>query len=307
MIPKKKILVIGDLMLDRYWMGEVNRISPEAPVPILDVSKCIDKPGGAANVALNLSDLGMDITLTGLTGDDEASAKLNELLSALDVNYIPIVDSNIRTTMKLRVIDKNKQLMRIDHEDINASKSMIQSYKKILQSQNFDGIIVSDYDKGVVKPIVKDLLSKTNKMNIKVFIDPKGDDFSIYKDCYLLKPNLKEFENIMGRSATTGEFKEKGEALRTQLSLTYLLITLGKDGMMLFEDGNITSYNANQLDVYDVTGAGDTVISTLSAYVIAGELMSKAVEMSNIAAGLSVQKLGSTSVSQSDLENANKE
>ena len=119
MIPRKKILVIGDVMLDRYWMGQVNRISPEAPVPILDVTKAVDKPGGAANVAKNLSALGMDVTLIGLTGKDEAAMKLFELVSDLNIDYQPIEDSNIRTTMKLRVIDKNQQLMRIDHEDLS--------------------------------------------------------------------------------------------------------------------------------------------------------------------------------------------
>ena len=150
MIPKKKILVIGDIMLDRYWMGQVNRISPEAPVPILDVSSSIDKPGGAANVAKNLSDFGMDVTLVGLTGKDEASIKLYEIISSSAINYNPIEDPKIRTTIKLRVIDKNQQIMRIDHEDKNLSQKVIDTLKLIeTDLGSYDGIVIYVYDKGI--------------------------------------------------------------------------------------------------------------------------------------------------------------
>ena len=304
MISRKKILVIGDVMLDRYWMGHVNRISPEAPVPILDVSKAIDKPGGAANVAKNLSDFGMDVTLIGLTGKDEAAMKLFELLSNLNIDYIPIEDSAIRTTMKLRVIDKNQQLMRIDHEDKNLSRALKNNFRFIEELiPNFDGIIISDYDKGMVKPLIKKILSKASKLKIKTFVDPKGTDFRYYKNAFLLKPNLKEFEDIMGISKDISDLKIKGEKLRKKLSLEYLLLTQGKNGMILFGKNKISSYDALQQDVFDVTGAGDTVISILTSYIVAGKSIVSAVKMSNIAAGLSVQKLGSTSVSQEDLKN----
>ena len=304
MISRKKILVIGDVMLDRYWMGHVNRISPEAPVPILDVSKVIDKPGGAANVAKNLSDFGMDVTLIGLTGKDEAAMKLFELLSNLNIDYIPIEDSAIRTTMKLRVIDKNQQLMRIDHEDKNLSRALKNNFRFIEELiPNFDGIIISDYDKGMVKPLIKKILSKASKLKIKTFVDPKGTDFSYYKNAFLLKPNLKEFEDIMGISKDISDLKIKGEKLRKKLSLEYLLLTQDKNGMILFGKNKISSYDALQQDVFDVTGAGDTVISILTSYIVAGKSIVSAVKMSNIAAGLSVQKLGSTSVSQEDLKN----
>ena len=307
MIPKKKILVIGDIMLDRYWMGQVNRISPEAPVPILDVCSSIDKPGGAANVAKNLSDFGMDVTLIGLTGKDEASVKLFDLISASKIDYKPIEDPNIRTTIKLRVIDKNKQIMRIDHEDKDLSKVVMDSYKPILKVlSTYDGIIISDYDKGMVKPLVKKILSKAVVLGIKTFVDPKGLDFSFYKKAFLLKPNLSEFEAIAGVSKNTKEFRSKGERLRKKLSLSFLLVTEGKKGMTLFEENKATSYSASQKDVFDVTGAGDTVVSILSSYIIAGKSISSAVKMSNLAAGLSVQKLGSTSVTQSELLNESK-
>ena len=154
MIKKKKILVIGDVMLDRYWMGEVSRISPEAPVPILDVNDSIDKPGGAANVAKNLADFGMDVTLIGLTGNDEASKKLSDLLLKARIDFRPIVDAKVRTTIKLRVIDKNQQLMRIDHEDKNLSKKVLQSFKDIENSIHlFDGIIISEEEKSQILSI----------------------------------------------------------------------------------------------------------------------------------------------------------
>lgn len=307
MILKKKILVIGDVMLDRYWMGQVNRISPEAPVPILDVDTSVDKPGGAANVAKNLSDFGMDVTLIGLTGEDEASESLLNILSSTSINYKPIVDKNVRTTMKLRVIDKNQQLMRLDHEDKNLSKIVTKAYEDIEDTlQSYDGIIISDYDKGMVKPIIKKILSKAIDLRIKTFIDPKGMNFDFYKNAYLLKPNLKEFEDIVGKCPNKKVFNEEGEKLRKKLDLEYLLITQGKDGMTLFENGKVSSYASNQQDVFDVTGAGDTVISILAAYLIAEENIATAVKMSNIAAGISIKKLGSTSVTQKELNNASR-
>ncbi len=307
MIPKKKILVIGDIMLDRYWVGQVNRISPEAPVPILDVCSSIDKPGGAANVAKNLSDFGMNVTLIGLTGKDEASVKLFDIISASNINYNPIEDPKIRTTIKLRVIDKNKQIMRIDHEDKDLSRSVSGTYKSIEATLgSYDGILISDYDKGMVKPLVKKILNKAKLLGIKTFVDPKGLDFSFYKNAFLLKPNLSEFEAIVGVSKNKNEFRDKGEKLRKKLSLSCLLVTEGKKGMTLFEEKKSSSYTASQKDVFDVTGAGDTVISILSSYIIAGKSISLAVKMSNLAAGLSVQKLGSTSVTQSELSNESK-
>ena len=212
-------------MLDRYWMGSVNRISPEAPVPIVDVDSSTDKPGGAANVAKNLSDFGMDATLVGISGKDEAAEKLSALMSGLNIVYKPLVDSKVRTTMKLRVIDKNKQLMRIDHEDKHKSKVASNLYKPIESIiDSFDAIIISDYGKGAVKPIIKKVLKIASKLNIMTFVDPKGDDFTFYKGAYLLKPNQKEFENIMGTSKTTDEFKVKGEKLRKELKLIIFLL-----------------------------------------------------------------------------------
>ena len=304
MINKQKILVVGDLMLDRYWMGSVNRISPEAPVPIIDINLCEDKPGGAANVAKNLSDFGMEVTLVGIIGKDEAADDLKKNISSLDIKFLPIIDPNIRTTLKLRVIDRNKQLIRIDHEDINASSKIDDLNKSIMSYINdFDGIIFSDYDKGVVKPIIKNILDYCKENNIKTFIDPKGTSFDCYKNSFLLKPNLKEFEIIMGKSNNKEEFIKKGKMMLSNLSLEYLLVTEGKDGMTLFSNNKVKHFQALQQDVFDVTGAGDTVISILTACFLSGEDITKSVDYSNTAASLSVQKLGSTSVSQDELFN----
>ena len=304
MINRQKILVIGDLMLDRYWKGSVNRISPEAPVPIIDINLCEDKPGGAANVAKNLSDFGMEVTLVGIIGKDEAADDLKKNISSLDIKFLPIIDPNIRTTLKLRVIDRNKQLIRIDHEDINASSKIDDLNKSIMSYINdFDGIIFSDYDKGVVKPIIKNILDYCKENNIKTFIDPKGTSFDCYKNGFLLKPNLKEFEIIMGKSNNKDEFIKKGKMMLSNLSLEYLLVTEGKDGMTLFSNNKVKHFQALQQDVFDVTGAGDTVISILTACFLSGEDITKSVDYSNTAASLSVQKLGSTSVSQDELFN----
>ncbi len=304
MINRQKILVVGDLMLDRYWMGSVNRISPEAPVPIIDINLCEDKPGGAANVAKNLSDFGMEVTLVGIIGKDEAADDLKKNISSLDIKFLPIIDPNIRTTLKLRVIDRNKQLIRIDHEDINASSKIDDLNKSIMSYINdFDGIIFSDYDKGVVKPIIKNILDYCKENNIKTFIDPKGTSFDCYKNGFLLKPNLKEFEIIMGKSNNKEEFIKKGKMMLSNLSLEYLLVTEGKDGMTLFSNNKVKHFQALQQDVFDVTGAGDTVISILTACFLSGEDITKSVDYSNTAASLSVQKLGSTSVSQDELFN----
>lgn len=249
----------------------------------------------------------MDVTLIGLTGKDEASTKLFDLISVSKINYKPIEDPKIRTTIKLRVIDKNKQIMRIDHEDKDLSKAVIGFYKSIVADlSSYDGIVISDYDKGMVKPLVKKILNKAAGLGIKTFVDPKGLDFSFYKKAFLLKPNLSEFEAIVGVSKNVQEFRDKGEKLRKKLLLSCLLVTQGKKGMTLFEEKKATSYSASQKDVFDVTGAGDTVVSILSSYVIAGKSISSAVKMSNLAAGLSVQKLGSTSVTQSELLNESK-
>lgn len=302
MIKRKNILVIGDIMLDKYWSGEVERISPEAPVPVINITSSVDKPGGAANVAMNLANLGMNVTLMGITGNDDANTQISHMLKKYDVKFQALIDPKIRTTTKLRITGKNQQLMRIDHED----KDKTRLHKKLLEEiisviNKHDVVIISDYDKGVVKPIIGSILKYASKYNIKTFIDPKGDNFDCYKNAFLLKPNKKEFDVIMGLSKTKTEFHNKAEKLRKKLKLSALLVTKGKEGMTLFQENKITVCQARQQDVFDVTGAGDTVISVLAASIASGKSLISAVKLSNIAAGLSVQKLGATSVTQEEL------
>lgn len=308
MIKKKKILVLGDVMLDRYWTGKVNRISPEAPVPVVDVTETFDKPGGAANVAKNLADFGMDVILVGLVGDDEISDSLKSIISETNITFYPIIDTKIRTTLKLRVIDQNQQLLRIDHEDVNISDKMKSAYENIKEHlKSCDGIVISDYDKGVVKPIIRGIIRDANDLGLMTFVDPKGSDFNVYKSSTLIKPNLSEFELIMGKSKNSAEFEDNGKKLRDQLKIKYLLVTRGKDGMTLFSEEGVQFFDSIKKDVFDVTGAGDTVISILSSCIIAGEDVTESVRLSNIAASLSVLKLGSTSVSQNELESVSKQ
>ena len=292
-------------MLDKYSHGSVSRVSPEAPVPIVDIKKIIYKPGGASNVAQNLSALGMNVTLLGITGDDEELKELIKVLRHTDINFNPVKDLSIRTTLKSRIIGNDQQLMRLDHEDRNKSNMHSELYKRVIKhAKNSDLIIISDYDKGSVKPIVGDIISFANKNNIKVIIDPKGTDYSIYENAYMVKPNELEFSMIMGKIKNKKDMIAKGKKLKKDLQLDALLLTLGKNGMVLFSKDSVLTFPTSQKDVYDVTGAGDTVISVLAAALASSKTLKKSCELANIAAGLSIQHLGTVSISKSDINNA---
>ena len=305
MFKKKNILVVGDIMLDKYSHGTVSRVSPEAPVPIVDIKKIIYKPGGASNVAQNLSALGMNVTLLGITGDDNELKELIKVLRHTDIKFDPVKDLSIRTTLKSRIIGNDQQLMRLDHEDRNKSNMHGELLKRVIKyAKNSDLIILSDYDKGSVKFIAADIISFANKNNIKVIIDPKGTDYSMYENAYMVKPNELEFSVIMGKIKNKKDMLSKGKKLKKDLQLDTLLLTLGKSGMVLFSKDSVLTFPTSQKDVYDVTGAGDTVISVLAASLASNKTLKKSCELANIAAGLSIQKLGTVSVSKSDINNA---
>ena len=292
-------------MLDKYSHGSVSRVSPEAPVPIVDIKKTIYKPGGASNVAQNLSALGMNVTLLGITGDDTELKELIKVLRHSDIKFDPVKDLSIRTTLKSRIIGNDQQLMRLDHEDRNKSSMHSELYKRVIKyAKNSDLIILSDYDKGSVKPIASDIISFANKKNIKVIIDPKGTDYSIYQNAYMVKPNELEFSMIMGKIKNKKDMIAKGKKLKKDLQLDTLLLTLGKNGMVLFHKDSVLTFPTSQKDVYDVTGAGDTVISVLAAALASNKTLKKSCELANIAAGLSIQHLGTVSISKSDINNA---
>ncbi len=305
MFKKKNILVIGDIMLDKYSHGSVGRISPEAPVPIVDIKKTIYKPGGASNVAQNLSALGMNVSLLGITGDDPELKELIKVLRHTNIKFDPVKDLSIRTTLKCRIIGNDQHLMRLDHEDKNKSNMHDSLLEKVIKySKNTDMIVMSDYDKGAIKPIANQIIDHANKKNIKVVVDPKGVDYSMYEGAFLVKPNEHEFATIVGNPKNKKDMISKGKNLKDSLKLSALLLTLGKNGMILFDENSVITFPTSQKEVYDVTGAGDTVISVLAASLSSGETLKKSCEFANIAAGLSIQHLGTVSVSKSDIKNA---
>ena len=305
MFKKTKILVIGDIMLDKYSHGSVNRISPEAPVPIVDIKKTIFKPGGASNVAKNLSALGLQVTLTGITGDDPELKELTKVLRHTNIKFDPVKDLSIRTTLKSRIIGNDQHLIRLDHEDKNKSNMQSILLKKALKHvSSSDLVILSDYDKGSVKPIAKEIIEYANTRNIKVIIDPKGSDYSMYEGAFLIKPNEHEFRIVAGKANNKRDMIARGKQLKKKLNINALLLTLGKSGMILFDDSKTITFPTLQKEVYDVTGAGDTVISVLAASISSNKTLKKSCELANIAAGLSIQQLGTVSVSKADLSNA---
>lgn len=303
-----KVLVVGDLMLDRYWHGPTSRISPEAPVPVVRVDEIEERPGGAGNVALNVATLGSQSTVLGLTGDDEAAVALEKRLLASNVNCSFTKLNNHSTITKLRVISRHQQLIRLDFEDgfqSHDGEKLVENFNQKINDA--DVVICSDYDKGCLTD-VQTLIQLAIKANKPILVDPKGSDFSKYKNATLLTPNLSEFESVVGHCKNDEELVEKAERLREQLNLTALLITRSEQGMTLIEkDQPAFHITTRAREVFDVTGAGDTVISTFATALAAGQTMQEATSLANIAAGVVVGKLGTASVTASELQQAMKE
>lgn len=305
LFKKSKILVIGDAMLDKYSFGSTNRISPEAPVPVLKVKKEILKPGGAANVAANLSSLGINTSLIADVGIDDNGKILRKLIKSLKVNLISKINKNIVTTTKTRIISQNQQLIRIDDECDNhkiSKNNISKETEKIIKSS--DAVIFSDYNKGSLTNI-NQLIKIANKHKKPVFIDPKGDDFNCYKNAFAITPNLKEFENIVGPCKDHNEIIKKAKNLSKKLNINSILVTLGSNGMILIQKNNKTEYinAASKKEVFDVTGAGDTVIAVLCAAYLSSkdnDLYFAAI-VSNIAAGEVIKKLGAQSIGGTEL------
>ncbi len=298
-----KVLVIGDVMLDRYWYGGVSRISPEAPVSIVHINQIKECAGGAGNVALNIVSLGSQAELLGIIGTDEAGASLKGHLDR--VNGYFQEESSIPTITKLRVISQNQQLIRIDFEESLAqlNKAILEEkYESLLPDVN--AIILSDYGKGTLSS-VGFLIEKAKKANIPVFVDPKGTDFTRYRGASLLTPNLKEFEQIVGHCETDEILAEKGKLLMEALDLGALIVTLGSRGMMILRHEDPPLHlPAIAREVYDVTGAGDTVVAVLACATAAGLPLHEAASIANIAAGIVVGHVGAASVTVNELEEA---
>lgn len=299
-----KVLVLGDLMLDRYWHGPTGRISPEAPVPVVKVEQIEDRPGGAANVALNIAALGSQCDIIGITGDDEAGRILTDKLEGLSINTDFYQQSQIPTITKLRVISRNQQLIRLDFEENAAQLPTAPLLDKLRAGvESAAVVILSDYAKGTLND-VSEMISLCRAQNKPVFIDPKGSDFSKYRGATLLTPNMSEFEQAVGRCRDEEEIVAKGQQLMTELDLSALLVTRSEHGMTLLRrDQQELHFPAMAREVYDVTGAGDTVISVLATAFAAGSDLESACALANIGAGVVVGKLGTSTVSTIELAN----
>jgi len=299
------VLVVGDLMLDRYWYGDTSRISPEAPVPVVLVGDIEERAGGAGNVALNIASLGGNATVIGLTGDDEAARALAVGLEKKGVNCVFEQLSGYSTITKLRVISRHQQLIRMDFEDGffgYDSDGLLAKYTQHLDKAGI--IILSDYGKGSLQAIDQ-IIQLANDKQIPIVIDPKGVDFSKYRGATLLTPNLAEFEAVVGTCRDDKDLVSKGEKLRESVGLQALLITRSEKGMTLIERGHDAVHIPTLArEVFDVTGAGDTVISVLAAALAAGQSMSEAMQLANLAAGVVVAKLGTATATVSELQQA---
>lgn len=297
-----KILVVGDVILDRYVAGDTTRVSPEAPVPVVRVSGTEERPGGAANVAVNVRALGVRTSLLGVTGDDEAADSLDLRLRALDVTGHFHRQAGFPTITKLRVLSQHQQLLRLDYEcepGMVDGPSLLSLFRAILPGH--DLLVLSDYAKGSLGG-VDQFIALAAEQGIPVLVDPKGGDFSRYRGASLLTPNLREFEAVAGRCSSDEAIVERGRALCRELALQALLITRGEHGMLLIEaGGDSVNLPAHAHEVFDVTGAGDTVIAALAAARASGYGLAEAVAYANLAAGLVVAKLGTASVTAAEL------
>lgn len=297
---EKSILVVGDLILDKYLWGEVERISPEAPVPIVDVKKETVNLGGACNVAWNLSSLDVKTTIAGVVGKDENAKILKSLLQRKNINTILIEDKNRPTTEKTRVIAVSQQLLRIDRESKEKLKEEVR--EKLIkelknQAQNFDAIIISDYGKGVIS---RDVIEVFLERNIPVFVDPKPSHFEYYKDITIMTPNRKEAYGLI-KAKKEIPLEKVGKTIMEKLNLKNLLITLGAEGMALFTEDKITKIPAKARKVFDVTGAGDTVISVLTASKVSGATWEESAILANYAGSYVVGEIGTVAINRKTL------
>ena len=296
------VLIVGDLMLDRYWGGSTGRISPEAPVPVVNVNTSEDRPGGAANVAINAAMLGANVSLLGLCGQDENAEILKNRLSAFDVDchFTPVADRD--TITKLRVMSRNQQLLRLDFEKSFADSdksAMVERYMELLPSA--DIVILSDYAKGALSS-PQPLISAARDAQKVVIVDPKGTDFAKYRGASLITPNMAEFSAVAGDAQNEQHLVELAVAMKRDLALESLLVTRSEEGMTLFHgESDAFHLPAKAKEVFDVTGAGDTVISTLAVAYAAGASMQDACMLANVAASIVVGKLGTSTVTATEL------
>ncbi len=300
-ISKARVLVVGDAMLDRYWYGAVDRISPEAPVPVVRISHTEERVGGAANVASNIVSLGAGASLLTVVGDDEASHQLEALVARTGIKPYFGRDARLKTTVKLRVIGRQQQLIRLDFEntpenEVLASQSA--TFEKLFPEH--DAVLFSDYGKGGLAHIPL-MIEQARAAGKVVLVDPKGTDYTRYRNATVITPNRAELEQVIGHWRDEADLQAKAQNLRASLGLQALLLTRAEAGMTLFDDQGFLHVPAVAREVFDVTGAGDTVIATLAAMAAAGMSLRDAVPVANRAGGIVVGKFGTATVSHEEL------
>ncbi|MBT3065694.1 D-glycero-beta-D-manno-heptose-7-phosphate kinase [Rhodoferax sp. U11-2br] len=300
-LSQARVLVVGDVMLDRYWYGAVDRISPEAPVPVVRVTREDERMGGAANVAYNLVTLGAQSSLLTVVGNDEASHKLEALVAGTGIQAHFGRDTELKTTVKLRVIGRQQQLLRMDFENTPQTEilaSQTAAFIELLPQQ--DAVLFSDYGKGGLAH-VSDMIARARTAGKPILIDPKGTDYSRYQGATVITPNKAELQQVIGNWHNEADLTSKAQTLREQLGLQALLLTRSEEGMTLFDAQGQISVSAQALEVFDVTGAGDTVIATMAAMVAAGVSLRDALPLANRAGGVVVGKFGTATVSYEEL------
>lgn len=300
-LAASRVLVVGDVMLDRYWYGAVDRISPEAPVPVVRVTREEERCGGAANVAFNAASLGAQASLLTVVGDDEASHKLERIVARTGIRTHFGRDTDLQTTVKLRVIGRQQQLIRLDFENTPKTEvlaTQTETFARLLADH--DAVLFSDYCKGGLAH-VSDMIARARAAGKPVLIDPKGADYSRYRGASVITPNRAELQQVVGHWNSEGELRTKAHQLRADLQLDAVLLTRSEEGMTLFDAQGELHVSAQAREVFDVTGAGDTVIATMAALVGAGMGLRDAVPHANRAGGIVVGKFGTAAVSFEEL------
>jgi rfaE bifunctional protein kinase chain/domain len=296
-----RILIVGDVMLDRYWFGDVSRISPEAPVPVVKVEKSEERPGGAANVARNIAALGARASLLSVVGADEAGASLARLLTEAHIDASLHEDAKLNTTVKLRVLGRQQQLLRIDFENTPTHEVLEAKLAEFAaRLPHCDVLILSDYGKGGLTHI-REMIRLAREAGKPVLVDPKGDDYTRYAGASIITPNRAELREVVGRWSSEDDLKARVDALRTDLGLMGLLLTRSEEGMSLFSSEGVVHESALAREVYDVSGAGDTVIATMAVMIASGASLGESMRWANRAAGVVVGKLGTATCSLDEL------
>lgn len=300
-ISAARVLVVGDVMLDRYWYGAVDRISPEAPVPVVRITHEEERSGGAANVAYNVVSLSAQASLLTVVGDDEASHKLEAIVGKTGIRTHFGRDADLKTTVKLRVIGRQQQLLRLDFENLPKKEllaTQTATFTHLLPQH--DAVLFSDYGKGGLAH-VSDMISQAKALGKPILIDPKGHDYSRYQGANVITPNRAELQQLVGTWHSEEDLHTKAHHLREQLQLDAVLLTRSEEGMTLFDAQGHLHVTAQAREVFDVTGAGDTVIATMAALVAAGMSLRVALPLANRAGGIVVGKFGTASVSYEEL------